>query len=222
MEPDLSPIGATRTDAQYESLMREMRRRLRHSLPRIPQDVIDASLIDALVKLWERPELYDETRGPLINWLTKVAINRARDMIRSESRRRKHETLAGIHFRDQGVNRCAIGADDKERWIAEYRQRLLSFARNDSERAFVYARLAGEPWVVQAAALGVPVLPKVLMQRQLSRVWDLLCHRARWATRHDRRPMHCSVRKVHSPKGGACDVSRSDRNVRGQKRSRDV
>lgn len=55
------------------------------------QDVVQ----DVFVTLWQRPDRYDEARGPLRSYLTVLAQRRALDVLRSELRRtareRRHE-----------------------------------------------------------------------------------------------------------------------------------
>jgi RNA polymerase sigma-70 factor (ECF subfamily) len=47
---------------------------------------------EVFLRLWRRPDLYDESRGRFITWLLSVARNRAIDERRSRGRRFRHET----------------------------------------------------------------------------------------------------------------------------------
>ena len=47
---------------------------------------------EVFLRLWRRPDLYDESRGRFLTWLLSVARNRAIDERRSRGRRFKHES----------------------------------------------------------------------------------------------------------------------------------
>lgn len=47
---------------------------------------------EVFLRLWRRPDLYDESRGRFVTWLLSVARNRAIDERRSRGRRFRHES----------------------------------------------------------------------------------------------------------------------------------
>jgi RNA polymerase sigma-70 factor, ECF subfamily len=47
---------------------------------------------EVFLRLWRRPDLYDESRGRFLTWLLSVARNRAIDERRSRGRRFRHES----------------------------------------------------------------------------------------------------------------------------------
>jgi RNA polymerase sigma-70 factor (ECF subfamily) len=57
--------------------------------PHLAQDVTQ----DVFLRVWRRPEQFDERRGKFITWLLSVTRNRSIDERRSQSRRLRHEAL---------------------------------------------------------------------------------------------------------------------------------
>jgi RNA polymerase sigma-70 factor, ECF subfamily len=51
---------------------------------------------EVFLRLWRRPEQYDQSRGRFLTWLLSVARNRAIDERRSRGRRSRHESLPGM------------------------------------------------------------------------------------------------------------------------------
>lgn len=48
---------------------------------------------DVFIRVWRKPQRFDEQRGKFVTWLLSVARNRSIDERRSQSRRMRHEAL---------------------------------------------------------------------------------------------------------------------------------
>ena len=61
---------------------------------------------EVFLRLWRRPDLFDESRGRFLTWLLSVARNRAIDELRSRVRRHGHEapsaTAEALPAKDEG------------------------------------------------------------------------------------------------------------------------
>ena len=108
---------------------------------------------EVFVTLWERPHLFDGTRGTLPGWLGMLAQRRAVDRMRREEawRRRSHLVAAqpplGAPDIDEAVTRL---------WLGE-RVRDAVNDLPDEQRACVHlAYFEGKTYVEVAAILGIP------------------------------------------------------------------
>ncbi|MCR5249718.1 MAG: sigma-70 family RNA polymerase sigma factor [Lachnospiraceae bacterium] len=74
------------------------------------EEDIEECVADVFITLWQKPELYDETRGKLSTWLCKMAKNKALDRLRSIKARREDpveeiaETAAPTDERESGYD----------------------------------------------------------------------------------------------------------------------
>ena len=74
---------------------------------------------EVFLRLWRKPDQFDQSRGRFLTWLLSVARNRAIDERRSRGRRTKHETLPGIESEqmfsvasgDDPENSAVVGED---------------------------------------------------------------------------------------------------------------
>jgi DNA-directed RNA polymerase specialized sigma24 family protein len=147
--------------------------------------VIDEAIDDTLLRYVRTPCRYDPHRGSLLGWLSRCAANRARDISRSERRRQRRYVIVATHIATHATPllETANNSDDGTVDWSIYREQLLTFARTPTERAFLVARLDGQPLEVQAQILGIRASDKSDQRRQLRRVWDLVRRRIRWRTR---------------------------------------
>jgi RNA polymerase sigma-70 factor (ECF subfamily) len=83
---------------------------------------------EVFLRLWRRPDHYDESRGRFLTWLLSVARNRAIDERRSRGRRSRHESLPGLE--SEAVFAVTDGADPEG-------SALISEERTSVRRALV-------------------------------------------------------------------------------------
>lgn len=145
--------------------------------------LVDEAIEDTLLRYVGMPCRYKPHRGPLLAWLSRCAVNRARDISRSERRRRRRCVVVATHIATHATL-LETGDSSGEGTVdwSIYRERLLTFARTPIERAFLVARLDGQPPEVQAQILGIRASDKGDQRRQLGRAWDLVRRRIRWRT----------------------------------------
>ncbi len=108
---------------------------------------------DVFVRLWQRPERYDSTRGSLASFLQLDAHGRSVDLIRSEESRAKREIA------DQRRSSTHQDGPEEEamKMITSERVRDALNALKDSERApIAMAFYLGYSYRKVAVELGVP------------------------------------------------------------------
>jgi RNA polymerase sigma-70 factor (ECF subfamily) len=108
---------------------------------------------EVFVTLWERPHLFDGTRGTLAAWLGMLAHRRAVDRVRREesSRRRSHLVAAQPPLPPPDVDEAVTNL-----WTSE-RVRDAVNDLPDEQRACVHlAYFEGKTYVEVAAILGIP------------------------------------------------------------------
>jgi RNA polymerase sigma-70 factor (ECF subfamily) len=67
---------------------------------------------EVFLRLWRRPDLYDDQRGRFVTWLLSVARNRAIDERRSRGRRFKHETPPSLAAEEMLAGASSEEAED--------------------------------------------------------------------------------------------------------------
>jgi RNA polymerase sigma-70 factor (ECF subfamily) len=101
---------------------------------------------EVFLRVWRRPDLYDQSRGRFLTWLLSVARNRAIDERRSRGRRFKHEQppslaaeemLAAVPSTDDGEDPAVLS---DERVVI---QRALSHLPPDQRTAIQLAYFGG-------------------------------------------------------------------------------
>lgn len=110
---------------------------------------------EVFIKLWERPERFDATRGSLRSFLLAVAHSRAVDNLRSATARRAREQ------RDADADAVATGDYDIERhaWdlhVSDQVRRAVSGLPDTERRAIELAYFGGHTYREVASMLGEP------------------------------------------------------------------
>ena len=89
---------------------------------------IEECVADVFISLWQKPELYDETRGKLSTWLCTMAKNKALDRLRSIKARREEsadlipETGSTTEEEvEYGIEECLTELSAEDREIMERR-----------------------------------------------------------------------------------------------------
>jgi RNA polymerase sigma-70 factor (ECF subfamily) len=88
---DGDPLATTEIVQAYgEALLRALRR----SMPRPEEELHDAT-VEAMMKLFGRPELYDPSKGRLLSFLVAIAKHELLDKLRSRRREQKRAVEYG-------------------------------------------------------------------------------------------------------------------------------
>lgn len=108
---------------------------------------------EVFIRLWQRPERFDATRGSLASFLQLDAHGRSVDMIRSEEARSRRE----IANERQSSNHEAGPEEEAMKMITSERVRTALDALKETERApIAMAFYLGYSYRKAAAVLGVP------------------------------------------------------------------
>jgi DNA-directed RNA polymerase specialized sigma24 family protein len=171
-----------------EELLAWVTRVLRSRLRRLElghdPHLVDEAIDDTLLRYVRMPCRYEPHRGSLLAWLSSCAVNRARDISRSERRRRRRCAIVASNMATHApLLETGNGQGEGTVEWSTYREKLLTFARTPTERAFLVARLDGQSLDAQAQILGIRASDKGDQCRQLGRAWDLVRRRIRWRTR---------------------------------------
>ncbi|WP_428939915.1 sigma factor [Fontivita pretiosa] len=140
----------------------------------IDETIRHDAAIDAILKLIERPERFDRSRGVTLEaFLFKVAANRLLNLRRGELRLKRRERAAADP-NHTGPSLRHVAKDPLEVYIAgEQLQRCLAMLDNSQEVAFVKLLADGEQDVGRLIqALGLEHLPVEQWRRELKRARD--------------------------------------------------
>lgn len=93
------------------------------------EEDIEECVADVFISLWQKPELYDESRGKLSTWLCTMTKNKALDRLRSIKARREEpvdeipETATTADNSEDGYNleQCLEQLPDEDREIVKRR-----------------------------------------------------------------------------------------------------
>ena len=147
---------------------------LARSYPHIDETIRHDAAIDAILKLIERPERFDLSRGVALEaFLFKVAVNRLLNLCRGEQRLKRRERAAADPNHAEPSLRH-VAKDPLEVYIAgEQLQRCLAMLDNPQEVAFVKLLADGEQDARRLIqALGLEHLPAEQWRRELKRARD--------------------------------------------------
>jgi RNA polymerase sigma-70 factor (ECF subfamily) len=128
--------------------MRALARRLSRD-----QGISDEVVQEVFVRLWDRADRFDPTRGSLRSYLLAQTHGRALDAIRSESARRRREARDARLEQPRGddVEREVIG-----RSVSEQVRAAMAALPEDERVALELAYFGGHPYRVVAERLGEP------------------------------------------------------------------
>jgi len=160
-------------------------------------DLVDESIVDAVMKLWHEPERYDPNLGNPITFAKKICHDCLVDRIRKSVSRRAHETTQRIDFGSRGCASAEVNPEVRllaEEAARETHRRRFAVCRTADERAFVEA-LFGSTIEEAENALGIAHLPADARKGQLRRVVKRLHERAERADRNRRRLRRGARRK---------------------------
>ncbi len=143
---------------------------------------------EVFLRVWRRPDLYDESRGRFLTWLLSVARNRAIDERRSRGRRFKHEQppslaaeemLAAVPSTDDGEDPAVLS---DERVVI---QRALALLPADQRTAIQLAYFGGYTQQEIASGLSQPLgTVKTRIRLGLQKLRSLLIEQQRdWGPR---------------------------------------
>jgi RNA polymerase sigma-70 factor (ECF subfamily) len=126
---------------------------------------------DVFAALWERPALFDPTRGSLRTWLGTLAHRRSVDYVRrEEARRRRAERAAARSEVPPDVEEMATALVTAERVRA-----ALDLLPPDQQRAIQLAYFGGKTYRQVAEVLGIPEgTAKSRLRLGLRRIADAL------------------------------------------------
>ena len=93
------------------------------------EEDIEECVADVFISLWQKPELYDESRGKLSTWLCTMTKNKALDRLRSIKARREEpvdeipETAVPAEADENGydLEQCLEQLPDEDREIVKRR-----------------------------------------------------------------------------------------------------
>ena len=109
---------------------------------------------DVFLRLWDRPELYDPTRGSLRSFLLMQTRARAIDLLRRDNARRARENV-GIS--DHGAVSTAVDDGALARLAGEHAWLLLSRLSDGERSAIILAYFGDHTYREVALLLGQPV-----------------------------------------------------------------
>lgn len=146
-------IGAGCTQALGEAYDRHSRAVFETARCLVGQRVLAEEVVqDVFVKLWDRPDRFDSTRGTLKSFVTTLAYGRAVDVARSEgARRRREEREARLTRRD-----FTIAGAEHDTIVTDRLRDALARLRDTERDAIVMAYFSGYSYREVASRLGVP------------------------------------------------------------------
>jgi RNA polymerase sigma-70 factor (ECF subfamily) len=146
-------IGAGCTQALGEAYDRHSRAVFETARCLVGQRVLAEEVVqDVFVKLWDRPDRFDSTRGTLKSFVTTLAYGRAVDVARSEgARRRREEREARLTRRD-----FTIAGAEHDTIVTDRLRDALARLRDTERDAIVMAYFSGYSYREVASQLGVP------------------------------------------------------------------
>jgi RNA polymerase sigma-70 factor (ECF subfamily) len=120
----------------------------------ILRDTADAEevILDVYEHVWNRPELYDETRGNVWNWLAVVTRHRAIDRLRQANTRRSHEAPI-----DPEQERPVPAEDIVLKEERDIVRRAMASLKPDQREAIELAFFGGLTHVEVAERVGAPL-----------------------------------------------------------------
>jgi RNA polymerase sigma-70 factor (ECF subfamily) len=94
----LRKVRQTRDKSAMESLFQRYQKKIySFVLYMIPVEAIAEDLtLDTFMKVWEKPNLFDETKSSFSTWIYRISRNLALDFLKS--RRNQHDTLDNNHL----------------------------------------------------------------------------------------------------------------------------
>lgn len=144
----------------------------RHRFPGEDGHLVESAVDEALFRYVRAPARFNPSRGDLERWLLANALNRLRDLRRTNRRWTDHEIAASLD-----VTKLEAPAPADEHAAARERvAELIALLPNPADRAFVEARLRGESRQGQAAALGVHMDDEEALAEILAAAWDRIRH----------------------------------------------
>lgn len=131
---------------------------------------------DVFVRLWERPERVDLSRGSLRAYLAVVAHRRALDIVRGTTRaRRRDEWVGSERGTSEPSHENSVVDDDHLRGRAARLQAALTLLPDEQRAALELAYFGGLTYREVAVRLDVPEgTAKSRMRLALARLRDLL------------------------------------------------
>ncbi len=154
-----------------------LRRILTRLLPDEDRHLVESAIDDALLTYLGTPDLYDARRGHPLNWLSRIALNRAKDARRRRIRRLRREVAVGLRFRDSTAVSAPSSMDGRRSAIDP--TAIAGAAKTDAEKAFLLAWLAGRSFGALATALQVQALSRSEQQAAVQRAKVRLRKRAK-------------------------------------------
>lgn len=116
-------------------------------------ELADEVTQDVFLDLWNRPQLYDVTRGTLRTYLLTRAHGRAVDVVRAEASRRRREDR---HVTEDATTKYDVDLFTQDLVTAEKVRRALEHLTGDEREAIELAYFGALTYREVAATLGTP------------------------------------------------------------------